>query len=480
MHSTGSWRIAFAAIALWAFAVQPSAQAQAPAGVERPASTGALRPGQAESLWRMMASAELEGLSPNDYVDRALEAQLGAPDPRRRQAGEASLVEAAVRFAQHVRSGRTPAGGFRSDWAIRPTAYDAHTDLVAALGEGRLEAWRSNLAPPHPQYRLLQTELARYRQIVDQGGWKSLDVRRSLKIGVEHEAVAALRERLAAEGAELALTDAPRVFDPDLQRAVARFQASHGLTPSGEADRATLQALNVPASTRVASIVANLERWRWLPRVLPDTRVEVNIAAAGLQVFETARPVLSMRTVVGRPADPSPMFADAIEAVVFNPPWNVPQGIAEREILPKARTDPGYLAREGFVWVQDGAGRRLQQKAGPKSALGRYKFDLPNRFSVYLHDTPVRSVFDRDRRALSHGCIRLQEPRALALWALGRQDGWDEAAIDRAVATGTTSSVRLARPVPVYLLYWTAFVSEDGELNFRDDIYGWDRLRAAD
>jgi murein L,D-transpeptidase YcbB/YkuD len=468
------WRAAMAAAALTLATTAPASLA-APA---TPVELTLLRRDQTASLWRLMAAAELVGLRPRDYLPPELEAELGSADPLRRQGGEAKLLEAAARFAADVRTGRKLTGQFRSDWAIRPVRYDARAELASALADNRLEGWFADLGPPHQGYRQLLSELARYRQIAADGGWETLDARRTLKLGVEHDAVVALRERLMVEGASLPETATPRLFDQALKEALARYQASHGLTPSGDADRATLLSLNVPVATRIAAIRASLERWRWLPRTLPQTRVEVNVAAAELQVFDAGRPALAMRTVVGRPADPTPMFADEIEAVAFNPPWNVPQGIMEREILPKARRDPGYLAREGFVWIDDGAARRLQQKPGSQSALGLYKFDLPNRFSVYLHDTPVRTVFARDRRTLSHGCIRLEKPRDLALWLLGRQ-GFDAAAIDRAVAAGDTSSVRLTRPVPVYLLYWTAFVSDDGELNFRDDVYGWDRLVLA-
>ena len=433
-----------------------------------------------KSLLRAIAGADLNGLRAGAFLRTDAQTLLSSSDPVRRAQGEAQLLEAAALYGQALRGGRLAERDFRGDWHIRPASYDVRADLAQALAAGRLDAWLTALAPPYDGYRALLPVLARYRALAAQGGWALLDTRKAIKAADQGDAVAALRARLALEGFASPPTLAPALFDGGLQEALTRFQRARGLTPDGVAGRATLQALDVPAEARVAAIEANLERWRWAPRGLPPRRVEVNIAAAELRGFDAGRPVVAMRTVVGRPADPTPMFADQIEAVVFNPPWNVPAGIAAKEILPKARRDPSYLARQGFVFIGEGANRRLQQKAGPTSALGLFKFDLPNPYSVFLHDTPVRSVFAADRRALSHGCVRLQQPRDLAIWALDATPAWNAAAIDAAVASGATVSARLAAPLPVLLYYWTAFVDDDGEVNFRDDIYGWDRdLNAA-
>ena len=436
-----------------------------------PPSAGA-RPDQLAVLYRTLLAADRVGLDPADYLTPALDRLLssGVSD-----AATAQLLAAAARYAGDLRRGRMPLASFRRDWAMRPPAFEARTELEAALAADRLEAWLAELAPSHPGYLRLAAEAVRYNQIVAQGGWPSLDATKPLKLGSSADGVQALRRRLQAEGADFVEPADPRVFDAGLKAAVATYQTTHGLTGTGEANRATLQALNIRAEDRLATLRANLERWRWAPRTLPATRVEVNVAAAELQVYDAGRRTIAMRTVVGRRADPTPMFADTIEAVVFNPPWNVPDGIASREILPKAATDPGYLAREQYIWINQGGQRRLQQKAGPKSALGRFKFDMLNSFSVYLHDTPNHAVFAQGARALSHGCVRLDEPRALAQWLLGQQ-GWDAARIDAAVAAGATARVTLDKPVPVYLFYFTAYVADDGALNFRDDVYGWDRL----
>jgi murein L,D-transpeptidase YcbB/YkuD len=389
---------------------------------------------------------------------------------------DAALRSAIIHYAQ-AQHGQSEVAHFPANWAIRPLPYDAEGNLTAALVQNRLADWLSLLPPPFKAYRDLTVALDRYRQIRSSGGWQALSGTRPLKEGMSGPTVRALRERLAREGYGMTLGAADDVFDPALNAAVAEFQRSHGLAPTGTVDKATRESLNVTADKRIEQITANLERWRWLPRDLPETRVEVNIAAATADLIVEGQPALSMRAIVGRPSDKTPMLEATIEAVVLNPPWIVPAKIAAREILPKARRDPDYLAREGFVLHEDSAkpGRiRVRQLPGDRNALGRIKFELPNPFDVYLHDTPTRQLFDRDRRALSHGCIRVEKPLDLALALLKDDPVWPPERVVQGIAEGATQRINLMRPVPVFLLYWTAFVDQEGVVNFRDDLYHWD------
>jgi murein L,D-transpeptidase YcbB/YkuD len=363
-----------------------------------------------------------------------------------------------------------PPAGFPSDWAQRPQAYDAPAELARALAENRLPAWLAGLAPPSPAYARLQLGLARYRAIAEAGGWPQIGTGKPLELRAEDDRVPLLRQRLAIEDPDAPLGEGPR-YDEFLAQGVAGFQARHGLNPTGKVDRKTLAELNVPVQARLAQITANLERRRWAPRVMPATRIEVNIAGQTLEYYREGAPALTMRTIVGRPSDRTPIFSDMVSAVVFNPPWNVPTSIATKEIWPKARRDPGYLARNDFVVTSDGG---LQQRPGPTSALGRVKFDLPNRFNVYLHDTPNHGLFAGDERALSHGCIRLDRPVDLARLMLDGDADWTPQAIQKALEAGVTVRAVLSRPVPVSIAYWTAFVDDAGEVNFRRDLYGWD------
>jgi murein L,D-transpeptidase YcbB/YkuD len=218
-----------------------------------------------------------------------------------------------------------------------------------------------------------------------------------------------------------------------------------------------------------------MERWRWMPQSLPADRVQVNIAAAVLTVFNGYEPTMSMRAVTGRPGDETPMLVSRIHSIVFNPPWNVPTSIATKELWPKERAHPGYLAANDFIVIPTGeGGNRLQQKAGPKAALGRVKFDFANPYGVYLHDTPSRSKFDSYSRLASHGCVRLQRQVVLAKALLKGDKTWTPEAIDTALAEDKTVRAQLPSQMTVLLFYWTAYVAPDGAVNFRNDPYGWD------
>ncbi len=353
-------------------------------------------------------------------------------------------------------------------WALQPPVRDLAAEFAAARAEGRLEAWLRALAPADPRYAALLAARPRYAKLVADGGWTALPPGPVLKAGDTHPSVPALRQRLAAEGYAAPAATPEEVFDAPLSAVVERFQTLHGLEIDGVVGPETRRALDITAAARLAQIDANLERYRWSPAVLPADRVEVDTGLAEATLFERGAPVLTMRVVVGDLKHKTPMFASQLEAVVVNPPWNVPSSIATAEILPKAARDKGYLARNGFRFV-DG---RLQQRPGPGNSLGRLKFDLPSPFGVYLHDTPGKSAFARRVRALSHGCMRLEKPRELAVALLGPQ-GWTLPQIDAAIAQMTTRRIGLDKPVPLFVVHRTAFVDADG-LHLRPDVYGWD------
>src|SRR3569623_291730 len=388
-------------------------------------------------------------------------------------AGEA-LVRAALDHARAVHAGRLDKADFLHDWGLHPPAYDPLPAFADAVQRDRRAAWIASLPPPYSGYDGLAKGLAAYRLIAAAGGWPVLEAGPDLKLGSSGPRVVALRQRLAVEDKEVVLTG--EAFDADLTAAVQRAQRRYGLNPQGVVSKQTIAALNVPADQRVRQIMANLERWRWLPPELPRDRIQVNIAAAILTVFDGDVPVLSMRAVTGRPGDETPMLSSTIRSIVLNPPWNVPSSIATKELWPKEKKSPGYLKRNGFVVID---GTRLQQSAGDKSALGRFKFDFDNPYAVYLHDTPSRAKFDSFSRLASHGCVRLQKPADLAALVLKDDPAWGADAIAAAVATGKTQRVQLTTPVQVYLLYWTAIASTSGQMKFRDDPYTWDKTLAA-
>ncbi len=387
-----------------------------------------------------------------------------------------ALVRAALDYARAVHSGRLDQADFDENWGLRPAAYDPLPAFAEAVRQNRIGAWLRTLPPPWAGYDTLQKGLATYRKIVADGGWAKLPAGPDLGLGASGPRVVALRKRLAIEDSQVAATGDK--FDAELKDAVVRAQRRYGLNPTGLVSTGTLAALNVPAQDRVGQIIANMERWRWVPSELPAKRIQVNIAAAVLTVFEGDAPIASMKAVTGRPGNETPMLQSKIHSIVLNPPWNVPTGIAAKELWPKG---DAYLKRNGYKIIGTGASRRLQQQPGPKSALGRYKFDFPNEYAVYLHDTPSQSTFSSFSRLASHGCVRLEKPGPLAQLLLRNDPNWQPEQIDAALAKGDTLRVNLQPQdqVSVYLLYWTAFANANGTMNFRDDPYGWDKSLAA-
>ena len=229
--------------------------------------------------------------------------------------------------------------------------------------------------------------------------------------------------------------------------------------------------LNAPASQRILQIEANMERWRWLPRQLPRHAHPGETSPPPCwPTIATGEPVMAMKAVAGKPEDQTPMLRSDINSIVLNPPWHVPTSIATKEIWPKAHKDHDYLARNQYHVING----QLVQHAGPKSALGRFKFDFPNSFGVYLHDTPAQAGFNRSSRLASHGCVRLEQPKALAEMLLQDNAAWKPARIDTTIKSDDTVRVGLSHTIPVYILYWTAFVDNTGQTQFRTDAYDWD------
>jgi murein L,D-transpeptidase YcbB/YkuD len=259
------------------------------------------------------------------------------------------------------------------------------------------------------------------------------------------------------------------VFDAGLAGAVARFQALHAIVVDSMLGKETLDALNVPAEYRLGQIAANLERMRWLPRSLGSRYIYVNVPAFQLIAYDKGEPALQMKVIVGQEYEDksTPVFSDSLETVVFRPYWNITPDIQEKEIEPKLASDPGYLARNDMEYWNDGGTQRIRQRPGSKNSLGYVKFLFPNDFNIYLHDTPSRELFDKDVRAFSHGCIRVEAPAKLAQWVLG----WDAAKVDQAMHDGPDNrSVKVPHKIPVYIIYATTFV-QDGALHFGNDLY---------
>lgn len=455
-------------------------------------------PERASRLLQALTAAEAHGLEPAQYHAEAIRARGAGAAAGWSVETELLLTDAFVRYATDLRSGRRPPGFAEADWGIPAQPFDAVSALTRGLREPT--TWTTLLAslpPPTPDYGRLVDALRRYRAIAAQGDWPLVHAGTPLRPGDDDARVAVLRTRLAAEDERVAPGLETR-YDGQLEDGVRRFQSRHGLPADGIVGRATVRSLNVSAADRAQQITLNLERWRWLPRDFGRHYVVVNVADAMLHVVLDGQTVLASRVVVGDVRHATPVVRTRMDAIILNPRWSVPTSIAVAEILPRIRENARYLAENHMVILErresdpfglkidwatipsDPFPFRLQQEPGPDNPLGRIKFDIPNRFDVYIHDTPSRSLFMRPVRTASHGCIRVERADDLALHVLTDGTGrWTKRRLEEAIASPGSPRIALARPLPVYILYWTAFVDPDGAVQFRDDVYGRDR-RLAD
>ncbi len=459
--------------------------------------------GPGVELLSLVGRVAIDGLDPLDYHLVGLDRLLA------REASESSvdlwadvdilLTDAFLTLAGHLVSGRVDPETFDSEWSAQRREVDIGQVLEKAVSAAAPEAALRGLHPSHSGYFLLRAALETYRGLVAAGGWEPIAEGPILRPGDNDPRIPALRARLRVTDRSVSLGATPELYDDDLIAAVVRFQLRHGLGSDGVVGEKTLAALNVAAEERVRQIELNLERWRWLPQDLGSRYVLVNIPDFRLVVVEEEKTVLEMRVAVGRRYRRTPVFSDTMRYLVVNPSWDVPRKLAVQDKLPEIQKDASYLERMGFLVVQGwGADQvlvdpasvdwsqitpsqfpyHLRQLPGPLNALGRIKFMFPNRFNVYLHDTPDRRVFLASERDVSSGCIRLEQPRALADLLLSGSPRWTTEVIDATLAGGKETTMTLERPVPVHLLYWTAWADAEGTVHFRRDLYGRDQALA--
>ncbi|PYO95726.1 MAG: peptidoglycan-binding protein [Gemmatimonadetes bacterium] len=434
----------------------------------------------ADDLLAALGRADLEGLEPEDYhvtrirvsLDsvRADAASARPIAPARLAELDVLLSDSFLLYAAHLLGGRVDPETLHPLWDANRRDADLGTVLQEALDSRKIARALQRLAPIDDGYRRLREALARERTIAASGGGWPAD----------------LAERLRLEG-DLRGGDS-------LPVGLERFQRRHGLTESGVVDSVTRAELSVSAAMRVEQLRINMERWRWLPQDLGRRHILVNIAAQVLEVVEDGEVVLRMRVVVGREYKRTPVFSDTVRYIVLNPNWHVPTSIAVEEMIPKMQEDSTYLERFGMHLLTDGSDPqeidprtvdwssvtpdsfpyRVRQDPGRLNALGRMKFMFPNRYDIYLHDTPARNLFGKAQRDFSHGCIRIEKPIDLAVYAM-KKSRWNREAIEQALDEGTERTIYLPRPIPIHLLYWTAWADEDGTIEFRTDINGVDR-----
>lgn len=428
-----------------------------------PAWTSDTAPGLVEAL----RGAGRHGLDPGDYVASVEEAKGPA-------AREAALTAAALDLADALADGKADPNELFAIYTLPRPSFDLVEGLSQATTQGRAGEWIESLAPTDSEYRALSSAYLKYAERAAGSDGRTIGSGELIREGDSDPRVSQIAQVLRSNG-YLAEGEGPRQpntqqrqanrYTAEVARAVEEMQQDFGIASDGVVGPETLEVLNTGAEERSRLLAVNMERRRWLERNQPETRVDVNIAAAALDYYLSGEHRDRRVVVVGQPGWETPQLGSPIYRLVANPTWTVPKSIEEEEIRPRG---PGYL-RENNMVRRDGW---IVQQPGPENALGVVKFDMQNEHAIYLHDTPAKQLFDRNQRHLSHGCIRVQNAQEFA-HMLAREAGVS-AEFNQARASGEETFVNLPRNIPVRLLYHTAFVEPSGELRFRTDAYGWD------
>ncbi len=451
------------------------------------------------ALLSMLRHADLYALSPYDYgAALALKGdEWGSASPKVMAKTELVLMRTALLYARHAGAGRIRPRSLAKGIYVDPQPYDPGKLLNLMASHENPAEYLKSLHPRGAEFKRLLEAYLDYRNIVARGGWPVISKGKSLAIGSKGKRVIELRKRLAMSG------DLPGdqpldnpVFDDVLEQALMSAQRRYGIKVDGVAGGKTRKMLNIPASRRLEQLKVNLERRRWQPKDMGYRHVLVNQAGFKLHVVENKKEIYQSKVIVGKPRHATPEFSDNIKLVVLNPYWNVPRSIATKEILPILRRNPGYLSRKGMSLINRNGRKvspygvnwsrvsrrsfnyRIRQRPSGGNALGRIKFMFPNKHSIYLHDTPSKSLFNKQARAFSHGCIRVQNPVKFAEVLMQPQFGWSQKAIAGKISTRRNRAIKLKQKIPVHLTYRTVWAGDDGKLHFRDDIYGRDKRLA--
>jgi murein L,D-transpeptidase YcbB/YkuD len=462
------------------------------------------------ALIDQVKNASTYGLSSDDYSTAAIEEKLNKLTRKNQvEAKEAitldiHLTELFFLFAKHLRDGRvTTPGDVKNIW-VRESKDENHSDitlLAESKNAGQLKGAFQQLQPSHPQYAKLQKALQYYRSLEKLYAFSAPTIRTGgrIKPFERHPAIVLVRKKLSAtdlheytiaKDSITGLADS-HYYDEALVAAVKIFQERHGLEADGIIGEKTIKFLNQSFHEKADVIALNMERLRWLPENLGDHFITVNIPEFKLRIYKQEKQTLEMKVIVGSIQNATPVFHDSLEHVVFSPTWTVPPSIMTAEIFPRLVKDSLYYAEKNFLFYKNGIEidpaterwdsitnvyqYRVVQKSGSDNSLGLVKFVMPNNMSIYLHDTPDHRPFAKTYRALSHGCIRLDDPAQLAEYLLQEQKGWDAPAIDKAMNAYKPTPVALTKHYQVHLQYNTVWVDDNGNINFREDIYGHDK-----
>ncbi len=436
---------------------------------------GAFTPA-ARKIMAVLTDAAAEGLDPADYPLPQIDGLEGSSRGRALADADLKLSAAAVLYARDARGGRlepTKLSKLLTPTRELPEAGDVLERLGAAPDPGAALAAYN---PQHAQYAALKRKLAEVRsERPAQTPMVRVPKGPTLRLGMQDERVPLIRARFGLD----VTPDGDHTYDEKVAAAIADFQRAHGLAADGVLGAQTLAALGGGETTNgrlEADIIANMERWRWLPANLGDRHISVNIPAYMVRVLDRGEVIHEARVIVGKPETPTPVFSDVMRHVVVNPYWNVPPSILRKEFLPHMAQDPDYAARRGYEVIRRGNSISIRQPPGERNALGHIKFMFPNQHAVYLHDTPSRSLFKRSERAFSHGCVRVDDPFTFAEIVLG--DAWPQSRMKKLIGKGERL-VRLPELIPIHLTYFTLMVTDEGKLVRYPDIYSHDQRVAA-
>lgn len=477
---------------------------------------------EAEKFLAAIDNASHEGLDPKNYrvvdISKLLKQyeQLEPSDSTRLELQkqiDVSLTASYFNYASDFYRGRlNPREEDGLTWDVKKNKIKLHKALQTILKERESTYPYYEFEALHAGYTRLRDKLQEYRALQEKGGWPKIDLgkRKTIEKGDSAKAVLALRKRLNPEQQLNAQDPKMLVYDAKLVDQVKNFQMLNGLKEDGVLGGNTLERLNIPVEDRIRQIMINMERWRWIPKrmvpkSLPQKYIWVNIPEYKLHIYEDPdgdpdaerqyKEVMDMRVIVGKTMHSTPIFSDKLEFVVMAPYWNVPNTIVEAEIKPKMVSNPGWLASNNMEVVTRDKARTpvspydidwssvtqnnfkylVRQKPGPKNSLGMIKFLFPNEYAVYLHDTPADALFNQTSRDFSHGCVRVQYPVELAKYLLKDMPQWNESKIRQTMTSGDETWVTLPNKVQVYIVYFTSWVDDEGQIHFRDDIYGHDK-----
>ncbi|GHA59216.1 L,D-transpeptidase family protein [Pontibacter akesuensis] len=478
---------------------------------------------QTQKFLEVIDKSEQEGLDPQNYKVVDLEKmiqqykQLEPQDSSRlalQQEIDVALTASYFNYASDFYRGRANPQLNASDaqWDVKRNKIKLHKALQTILKERESTYPYYEFEALHTGYTRLREKLQEYRELESRGGWPKVELgnRKKLEQGDTAQAVIALRKRLNPSQTFAATDPKMKTYDAQLVAQVKKFQMLNGLKEDGVVGGNTLKQLNVPVEDRIRQIMINMERWRWIPKRLVPKKLDqkyiwVNIPEYKLYIYEDPnndpeaerqyKKTMEMRVIVGKTLNSTPIFSDKLEYVVMAPYWNVPNSIVAKEMKPKLVNNPGWLASQNMEVVtkdktpqsvspysidwanvsEDNFNYRIRQKPGPKNSLGMIKFLFPNEYAVYLHDTPADALFSQTNRDFSHGCVRVQYPVKLADYLLEGMPEWNEQTIKQTMTSGEETWVTLPKQVQVYLVYFTSWVDDNGDIHFREDIYGHDK-----